>query len=333
MGGNALKEYNVVRLNATEYHQLVKEIKIKLITLFPEYRFDIIPAYHTKKSFGDMDILYSGKDISQFYKTIQDEFMPIGYINNGSVLSITYPINDKLFQVDFIKVKPEDHNFALRYFSYNDLGNLLGRIYHKMGLKFGHTGLKYIIRDPNNITTVIKEILITNDWEYVIQLGKFPTYNEKLFNTLEDVFLYVIQSPYFNNNIFLLENRNHISRVRDKKRISYMLFLRWIKHRKDLPEYDWTNKEEIRTNTLDILFNDFPEFKREYDNVLTDFYKHKELHQKYNGILVGRWTGLSGKELGNFMKSIKGIITSEFIDNSTDIEIENKIKELYMEIN
>ena len=81
------------------------------------------------------------------------------------------------------------------------------------------------------------------------------------------------------------------------------------------------------------LFNDFPEFKREYDNVLTNFYKHKELHQKYNGILVGRWTGLSGKELGNFMKSIKGIITSEFIDNSTDIEIENKINELYKEIN
>lgn len=328
MGGNALKQYNVIRLSAAEYHKLAVEVYNKLTSVFPEYRFDIIPAYENKDSFGDMDILFSHPNTTDFFLTIIKTLNPIGYCKNGNVLSISYPIDDKLFQIDLIKSLPKDHDFSLKYFSYNDLGNLMGRIYHKMGLKFGFTGLLYVIRDPENTTTVIKEILITNDWDYVINLGKFSKYDSTQFKNLRDVFEYVITSPYFNSQIFLLDNRNHISRVRDRKRSSYMSFLSWIKNKPNLPSCDWSNSN-IKEIVRNQLFTDFPEFHNEYVNLITAFKRNKELHKKYNGSLVMEWIGLEGRELGAFMQSVKDIITPEFIeDNDMDV-ISEKVKELY----
>jgi hypothetical protein len=200
----------------------------------------------------------------------------------------------------------------------------MGRVYHKMGLKFGHKGLLYVVRDPDNPNTVIKETPITSDWEYVIELGKFPKYDGERFVELTDVFDYVIESPYFNRDIFLLENRNHISRVRDKKRISYMSFLKYIEHKSKLSKFDWTNSR-IKPEMLSKLFNDFPSFKQEYNKIVDNFTKNKELREKYNGNFVREWTGLEGKELGSFMRSIKNELTSEFIDSRDVSEIRDRV--------
>jgi hypothetical protein len=187
--------------------------------------------------------------------------------------------------------------------------------------------LFYILRNPNKTTQIIKELLITRDWDYAISLGKFPEYNGDNFNNLQDIFDNVIQSPYFNKDIFLLENRNHISRTRDRKRISYMLFLQYIKYKDNLPHFDWenTNKQEFLTKCL----IDFPEFNKEYNKTLADFYYHEELHKKYNGNLVREWVGLEGKELGNFIKSIKSSISNEFIEKNTTEDIIILVKKLY----
>lgn len=325
MGGNALKEFGVTRLSSAEYYLIANEIKPRLMNLFPEIRFDIIPAFKSKDSFGDMDILYSGQNILNFNKTLLDEFNPVGYINNGDCLSITYPtFESNTFQIDFIKTNPDSHEFSLNYFSYNDLGNLIGRIYHKMGLKFGHKGLLYVVRDPDNSDTVIKEISITRDWNYVIELGKFPKYEHERFIKLRDVFDYAIASPYFNRDIFLLENRNHISRVRDRKRTSYMTFLKYIGNKKNLPKFNW-NDSPIKPTILNKLFTDFPLFRQEYNKVIGDFSKNKQLHEKYNGNLVREWIGLEGKDLGSFMKFIKPQITDEFIEMNDVAQIQNKV--------
>ena len=325
MGGNALKQFGVIRLSDKEYHFIANELKSRLVKLFPELRFDIIPAFKTKFSFGDLDILYSGNNITKFQETILTSFNPTGYINNGDCLSITYPVfESQLFQVDFIKTTPEAHDFSLNYFSYNDLGNLCGRVYKKMGLKFGHKGLLYIVRDPNNENTVIKEILVTRDWDYVINLGKFPKYDHMRFIELKDVFDYVIASPYFNQDIFLLENRNHISRVRDKKRETYMTFLKYIKIKSDLPKFDW-NKSDIKSVILNKLFTDFPEFKQTYDGVIQQYINNKRLREKFNGDLVREWTGLEGKELGSFIKSIKPVLTNEYVEINDIAHIRDKV--------
>ena len=324
MGGNALKEFNVIRLSSDEYNVVSKELKNRLSILFPNIKVNLIPAFKNKQSFGDMDILYSGVDITQFHKSIISEFNPIGHVNNGDCLSITYPIKNKLFQVDLIKTTPKSHDFTLNYFSFSDLGNLMGRIYHKMGLKFGHKGLLYVIRDPDNSNTVIKEIPVTDDWNYVVELGKFPKHEKDRFIDLHDVFDYVIESPYFNRDIFLLENRNHISRVRDKKRVSYMLFLKYVENKPNLPSYNWVNSQ-IKSEILIKLFNDFPSFKQEYNKILVDFKRNSQIHEKYNGNFVREWTGLEGKELGLFMKSIKDVMTSEFIESSDISQIRDRV--------
>jgi len=329
MGGNALKEYNVVRLEATEYHYLSNEILNNLKYCLPDTRFDIIPAYKNKQTFGDMDILYSNENNNiNVIETIKEHFNPFGIIRNGSCCSITYPSSNGLFQVDFIKSTPEEHDFSLKYYAFNDLGNLVGRIYHKMGLKFGHDGLKYILRNPNKDNQIIKELLITRDWEYVIKLGKFPDYNSYHFNELEDVFNYVIQSPYFNKDIFLLENRNHISRTRDRKRTSYMLFLKWIESHPSLPNFNWRNgKESYLNNCLE----DFPEFKKEYYASLERYHYIQKLKEKYNGDLIREWTNLDGKELGTFIKYLNLIIREPYIEKNSIEDISILVKKLYVD--
>ncbi len=330
MGGNALKKFNVIRLHKEEYDIVSKELKNRLSNLFPNIRFDVIPSFKNKQSFGDMDILYSGVDITQFHKSIITEFNPIGHVNNSDCLSITYPIKNEFFQVDLIKTTSKLHDFSLNYFSYNDCGNLMGRIYKKMGLKFGHKGLVYVIRDPDNSNTIIKEITITTDWNYVIELGKFSKYDFNRFIELTDIFDYIISSPYFNRDIFLLENRNHISRVRDAKRISYKLFLEYVENKSDLPKFDWSNSQ-IKSDILIKLFNNFPEFKQEYNTVIDGYLKNKKLHEKYNGDFIREWIGLEGKDLGMFMKSIKNKMTNNFIESNEISIIKDAVINLFEE--
>lgn len=51
-------------------------------------------------------------------------------------------------------LKANEHfNTSLEYLNWNDLGNLIGRIAHKFGLKYGHKGLLYIIK--NDLVDII----------------------------------------------------------------------------------------------------------------------------------------------------------------------------------
>ncbi|MFX7063789.1 hypothetical protein ABTH87_19220, partial [Acinetobacter baumannii] len=74
------------------------------------------------------------------------------------------------FQVDLIKTANTSFDFAARYFGLNDFGNLIGRIAHQFGAKFGHLGLLYPIRDVRNNSHLIAEICITSDFSEALDL-------------------------------------------------------------------------------------------------------------------------------------------------------------------
>jgi hypothetical protein len=60
----------------------------------------------------------------------------------------TLPFQDgNVFQVDLISNPAESFEFASRYFSYNDAGNLVGRLAHARYTSLRHDGLYFYHRD------------------------------------------------------------------------------------------------------------------------------------------------------------------------------------------
>jgi len=55
----------------------------------------------------------------------------------------TVSFNYDDFQINFMRVKPEDFNSSFHYYNYNDLGNLIGQLARFKFLKYGDYGLKY----------------------------------------------------------------------------------------------------------------------------------------------------------------------------------------------
>lgn len=206
MGGNAFPEFNTIRLNATDYNIMVTKCINLLFSQFtyPKNRFRIIESYRNKDSFGDLDILWCGNEISP--DDICNALGAICYKQNKSVVSYAMPIDNNVFQVDLINVDEKHLMSAYSYFAFNDLGNLLGRIFHRAGFKLGHKGMLYVVREPDNYSHVIDEIEVTSSWKEALEFAGYD-YNVWLkgFDDLEDMFRFVVSSPYFDKKIFSLE--------------------------------------------------------------------------------------------------------------------------------
>lgn len=325
MGGNALKEVNTKRLNKQEF-EIVKDDVIKTLQkFFPEARIEAIPAYSSKSSFGDLDILIS-EQVVQEYKSKEkenkymSEINPLGLlmerlfhgkqsIENDTVLSFDYrfkPNDDYGFQVDLIYTQDKYFDFAKNYFSYNDLGNLIGRVAAAMGLKFGHQGLVYSVKHKSNNFALIE---ISNDFYKSLEFLGFPVeQHKKGFDNLEEIFEYVSKSKYFNPEIYKLENRSYKERVRDRKRPTYRSFLEYSKELESSENtfYKFPDKKEW----LPALFDTFPGFRSNWDKAWGYYDNKNKAKTLFNGGTVGPLVKLEDQYLGHFMNHIRSKFTS-----------------------
>jgi hypothetical protein len=300
MGGQALKNCVTRRYDAEEYYALEKEVLKRLKSLFPESQPLAIKAYSAKESFGDMDVLIDSELLpSSWVKDVCECFSPKEFIKNGNVLSFEF----RECQVDLIVTDPSEMHSSYNYFAYNDLGNLIGRVAHSMGLKLGHDGLTYKFYAQER--HVFREIKLLDDWEQILPvLGYSWERYQQGFDTLEDIFEFVVSSPFFNKSIYALENRNHAARTRDQKRKTYMEFLKWIE------SYDETNTQNAlkfrsKENWLGYLFDIVPNFRQQYELTQYEYDDSVEFKSRFNGTLVTQWTGIEKQELGSFMKWFK----------------------------
>lgn len=329
MGGNAFKG-KCSRLSANRFYDVRDNIMDLLRQKIPEARSKAIESYKAKSSFGDLDILIeSGLESSdKFVEAIS----PIESIKNGPVVSCLIETDlEDYFQVDLIKTKSDSFDFAFNYFSNNDLGNLLGRISHAMGVKFGHDGLWYIIREG---TYKFSEICLTKDFNEALDFLMLPRilYTSS-FDTLEDIFRFVSSSTFFNPEYFPLEHRSHAARIRDRKRPTYTKFLKWIQTQDKLRHCPI---KKDKKEWLPYIFSCFPDFKQEYESALETIRKKKEVKEKFNGKIVMRLTGLVNKELGRFMQHIRSSFKTvdkldDFMLNHNSDEIEKFISQTYEE--
>lgn len=334
MGGNALSVYTR-RYSADEYYELEKEVLGILRRHFPDRRVETLPAYRQKESFGDMDVLFESDNLrTNLREFISDKFGSKEIKKNGSCYSFEY----KEFQIDLINMPAHNFQTALNYYSWNDLGNFLGRIAYRMGFKYGHEGLVLVFREGNY---KFAEEVVSKDTAKILEfMGYDPEVFAAGFDTLEEIYRFVASTPYFNKEIFSYENRNHIARVRDRKRANYRGFMEWIQQQEKLPAYNWPKMSEHGGRVLlpefkERAFKFFPDFKAVYDQIMEDFEIWKTAKTIFNGGMVSDLTGLTGKELGGFMTFLRHNPPADdfrrwVVDNGQE-KVTQWIKQMYVQ--
>lgn len=323
MGGNALAAQGAKRIDKFQYNILKGEIFEKLSTLRGFYGWVEIPSFKDKDTFGDIDILCTNVT-NEVFEQVLDLFKRPACYRNTNVLSLLY----KDLQVDLISMDPENYNTAKVYYSYNDLGNLMGKIYHKFGLKYGHKGLVMPLRDDTNSSHKFDEVIISKNPEKIFGFIGLEYFEFLLgFSSLNKIFRFVTSSPYFHPDIFSFENMNNTARVRDRKRSTYNEFLAYIDGMDIDPLPSW---DKDKSKYLDKIFTFFPESYAGYLRSLAEFEKHKAMQAKFNGTKVLGWLKDSypegivhGFHFGNFMKWMLedkiGIGTKElWIESNTE---------------
>lgn len=323
MGGNLLKDITR-RHSADEYFTKTTEFSKELVwadSYLPFVNLELIPAYKTKASFGDADIVYSTENDEPFSVTELDkEFNPTRIVKNGEVITLDY----KELQIDLIHAKQSCFSYAHDYYSYNDCGNFVGKLARHFGLSHGHKGLYLPIRDEENCGNLIDSVLVTEDFYATLEfVGLDYTKFYAGFETMEDVYRYIQTSPYFSTESYKLENISSIGRIRDRKRESYRNFLKF----NESYAGPSISKVEDKTVFFECIFNAFPDAKPRFDAVMKEYVFKKAVREKFNGDIVKKHTGLTDSNLGIFMKHLKSttLFDPSMIMYLTEDQIRNNI--------
>jgi hypothetical protein len=330
MGGKALNRFGVFteRKNTEEFLRIGNELKSKVEFTLP-VTCAIVTCYRTKESHGDLDLLISiGKDIQLDWKNyIENTFQPKAINANGGVYSFDY----QGFQVDFIPIPERKWATALVYFSYDPLGNIMGKTFHKFGMSYGWEGLYYKYRNAHGTNS--SDILLTNDVKRIFEFGGYD-YDRYLkgFDTLEEIFQFAINSKYFDTEMFQMENLKSLDKKRNRKRGSYHLFLNYLKDNGINSKYPFEEAKELYLPKIDVSF---PEAKLmdEISKLQAIDARNSELRMRFNGDIVMMWLpDLQGKELGNAMGKFKtalGDNYEEFILHCSFTELHDYFMKVY----
>jgi hypothetical protein len=311
MGGQALKNTYTRRYSKEEYVRLEDTVQTRLKSLGIKSR--VPKSFGAKSTFGDLDVLILAESLNNrdMRDIIEDHFAPNEIYHNTSVYSFDY----KEFQIDFILVKTKYWDTSYNYYSYNDLGNLIGRISYQMGFRYGHYGLKLVYRHPDGGRKF--EMLISQDIERILDFLGFDVSEYKIgFYELRDIFAYVIKSKYFNPKIFQYEALNHQNKTRNKKRVNYAGFLDYIEGEKFDNPYEYKDKDHYVTMAEDYFGLNIVEQIDSWKKVVE---RDKEIAEKFNGhIIMEHVPGLKGKELGSAITNFKKHIMDELLKDDPD---------------
>lgn len=342
MGGRALKETKTRRYLVEEFVTLAAEVKSKLAQVIPDCRIEVIPYFRNKESFGDLDLLIENKDAATRVREsltqlgVTELVHPKPKSENWNPDMQTWSVGGfGELQVDFIFVPPEFFDSALAYYSYNDLGNFIGRTADSMGLSYGFKGLTYNLMDPDNDAVRIEKIVISTDTKAILEfLGFDYAVFDQGFDTLDEIIEFAMATPYLQPSYFDVENRNHRARSRDTKRDNYKLMWQTLQARNvqvnvaDLP----TCAEQLQR-----AHDTFPTFAECHQRLLEDHAafrakrdeERKRVKARFSAQKVIEWTGITGTDLGVFMGFLRessaaaGTPVSEYVASLSDEQVKN----------
>ena len=323
MGGTALKNVKTKRINTNELCYIYNNIIQPVL-----YEFNIesyIPKfYNLKDDHGDIDIVLNMENDYEKVLNIINLFKPKEiYAPKGCN---TYSFDLCNTQIDFIIHGIENYNTSCHFFSHGDLHNLLGKIYHQFhGLKMGYDGLKYSYYNNNQR---VGYIYLTKDYKKIYEfLGLDYDVISNGFDTIQDMFNYVISCKYFTTKLYMDHNLRAIDKKRNKKRKGFILFKEFIKSLND--DY---NKPLTNISLEDIIsFFGVENWKSQENYIIQKIERNNKIKSKFSGKKVEELTNLSGKNLGDFIKTFKkciedsNILFEEWILNNSIEYINDQI--------
>ena len=327
MGGRALKNTTTRRYEKEEFVNLSERL---LEHLRKDFHKAVVPLYYrNKETFGDIDILVSlGFNDAEFDMRgyIETNFKPNEIFHNGTCWSFDF----EEIQIDIITCNPEHFDSNFMYLSYNDLGNFIGRIAHGFGLKYGQEGLWYEHTFKNKN---IGKVLVSKDYSKIFSfLGLSFERWEKGFDNLEDIFTYIAESPYFNWEMFQMDQLNKINRDRNKKRASYTSFLEWMEENVADDNHAYKFAED-KTSYFIKIDDSFPEANIVTEVRRLEYLECKKLYiqSKFNGGDVMRRYGFEGKELGDKLNNFKSYIIYKYDCNYEEYIINTDTFDIYLD--
>jgi hypothetical protein len=330
MGGKALNKYGVFteRKSTDEFLRISQDLQFR-IGIELNLTSETVTCYRTKADHGDLDLLLDMSNHTgiNWKEYIQKAFNPQAINANGGVYSFDY----QGFQVDFIPITEGKWETAKIYFSYDPLGNIMGKTYHKFGLSYGWEGLFYKYRNAHGTNS--ENILLTNDARRIFEFGGYD-YDRYLngFDTLEEIFRFCIDGKYFDSEMFQMENLKSIDKKRNRKRGSYHLFLNYIKDNDINVHYPFFKDKFTYVFSIN---NYFPEAKLidKINELKAKDERAKAITDKFNGEIVMEWfPELQGKELGQVIGKFKDALGEEYEDFvlfGSPHQIHNKFMEIY----
>ena len=324
MGGNLFK---LGRIPKEKYIKIEREIRQYLnLKLDNAYR---IPRYYANKlDFGDLDIIINSDRLADNWEEIRQEIVKDlniqQYKSNGRVFSTVY----QNFQIDYFTTSDEFFESTYNYLSFNDLGNLIGKICRRFNLKYGEKGLAYVYR--RELGNYKKDLTITTNFKEISNFLKL-NYDkwEKGFNNLEEIYQWVIDSPYFSVQPYLLRSTTLNNRI--KNRPTIQKFIEYIEKNNVTKTYNYL---ENRSEYIPLIDRSFPKVNLRdlIQQEKTEEEIIKQVIAKFSGKLVMKLIPqLQGKELGEFIVSFKDLFDDfqKFILESSQEEIDRKILDYY----
>lgn len=360
MGGNALKKVNTSRINLKTYNTIKMDLKEKLSN---KLNIEFIIDVPNKIDFGDIDVLYLKNNQINIRNLIKEIYNPEEIVINGDICSFSYKIisNEKTtyFQVDLIG--SSDLVMSQFYFSYGDIGGIIGRISQYIGLKFGFAGL-WVCCNSKTIQNFLKkkendelknflnndlELILNGQYENIILTTNPIVICEYLnldwniwlngFDSLEKIFEWITKSKYFNQNSFRAMCHEH--RKRSYKRPMYIKFLEYIF--KNEPKFIIENGNSIKYSNINLQLESIEYFNKSHllKNMIIKIHKEFERKKKFSGKKLIE-LGIIDKEITICIKEFKQKIELEYklefniwLDNNDiqtiDNVLYNYVKNIY----
>lgn len=302
MGGNL---FQLGRLPRKDYLIIEKLISNYLNTKIGAHNYLIPRYYNDKIDFGDLDVLINSSKIED-WKTLKTEIVSDLQVTKHKSVGNIFSTVFHNFQVDFF-IKSEPYFFSTyNFMCFNDVGNIIGRMFRQFNLKYGEKGLLYVYRRESQ-ESYSKDIEISKDFEKMITFLELD-YQAWLvgFPNKKELFNWVTASPFFSTKPYLDVNKAIQKR---KQRPTIMAFISYLKANSIEKSPEYLSKKDY----IPIIDNYFPEAE------LLDKIKREEereafvnsIRAKYNGrIIMDLFPELKGKALGGFMTYFQ----SQFID-------------------